>query len=47
MTTHSVHYGQAQAMRKVCQAKLNAAFTATPNRFKGIRPCLKPMPTAA
>jgi transposase InsO family protein len=47
MTPHSVHYGQAQAMREVRQATLNAAFTATPNRFKGIRPCLKPMPTAA
>ena len=47
MTPYSVHYGQAQAMRKVRQATLNAAFAATPNRFKGIRPCLKPMPTAA
>ena len=46
MTPHSVHYGQAQAMREVRQATLNAAFAATPNRFKGIRPCLKPMPTA-
>ena len=47
MTPHSVHYGQAQAMREVRQATLNAAFTATPNRFKGLHPCLKPMPTAA
>ena len=47
MTPHSVHYGQAQAMREVRQATLNAAFNATPNRFKGIRPCLRPMPTAA
>lgn len=47
MTPHSVHYGQAQAMREVRQATLNAAFIATPNRFKGMRPCLKPMPTAA
>ena len=44
---HSAHYGQAQTMREVRQAKLNLAITATPNRFKGVRPCLKPMPTAA
>ena len=47
MTPHSVHYGQAQVMRETRQATLNAAFDATPHRFKGIRPCLKPMPTAA
>ena len=47
MTPHSVHYGQAQAIRVIRQATLNAAFDATPHRFKGIRPCLKPMPTAA
>ena len=47
MTPHSVHYGQAQAMREVRQATLNAAYAATPNRFKGIQPCLKPMPVAA
>ena len=47
MTPHSVHYGQAKAMREVRQATLNSAFHATPNRFKGIRPCLMPMPTAA
>jgi putative transposase len=47
MTPHSVHYGQAQAMREVRQATLDAAFHATPKRFKGIRPFLKPMPTAA
>jgi putative transposase len=47
MTPHSVHYGQAQALRATRQATLDAAFSATPNRFKGIRPCLKPMPTAA
>jgi hypothetical protein len=37
-TPHSVHYGQAQAMRVVRQATLNAAFAATPKRFKGIAP---------
>lgn len=47
MTPHSVHYGQVQSMREVMKATLNAAFSATPNRFKGIRPCLKPMPNAA
>lgn len=47
MTPHSVHYGLAQAMRATRQTTLDAAFLATPKRFKGIRPCLKPMPTAA
>ncbi len=47
MTPHSVHYGLAQAMRATRQTTLDAAFEATPKRFKGIRPCLKPMPTAA
>jgi len=47
MTPHSVHYGLAEAMRVTRQATLDAAFIATPKRFKGIRPCLKPMPTAA
>ncbi len=47
MTPHSVLYGQAQAMREVRQATLNAAFAATPTSFKGIRPHIKPMPTAA
>ncbi len=40
------HYGQAHAMRAAKQATLDAAFQATPNRFKGINPCLAPMPTA-
>ena len=47
MTPHSVHYGLAQAMRATRQTTLDAAFLATPKRFKGMRPCLKPMPTAA
>jgi hypothetical protein len=38
--------GHAGAMRAVRQATLDAAFLATPNRFKGINPCLAPMPTA-
>ena len=46
MTPHSVHYGQAQALLATRQATLDAAFSATPNRFKGIRPCQKPLPTA-
>lgn len=47
MTPHSVHYGLAHAMRATRQATLDAAFLATPIRFKGIRPTLKPMPIAA
>jgi putative transposase len=47
MTPHSVHHGLAQAMRATRQATLDTAFLATPNRFKGMRPCLKPMPIAA
>ena len=46
MTPNSVHYGQAHAMRAARQATMDAAFRATPNRFKGINPCLAPMPTA-
>jgi putative transposase len=43
----AANYVQAQALRQTQQETLNAAFDATPNRFKGVRPCLKPMPTAA
>ena len=46
MTPYSVHYGKAQALLATRQATLDAAFSATPNRFKGIRPCQKPLPTA-
>jgi hypothetical protein len=42
----AANYVQAQALRQTQQETLNAAFDATPNRFKGVRPCLKPMPTA-
>jgi len=46
MTPHSVHYGQAAALRAQRQATLNVAFAANPNRFKKKPPLLKPMPTA-
>ena len=46
MTPHSVHYGQAQTLLAARQATLDTAFSATPNRFKGVRPCQKPLPTA-
>ena len=46
MTPHSVHYGQAQTLLATRQATLDTAFSATPNRFKGVRPCQKPLPTA-
>ena len=48
MTPHSVHYGHAAALREVRQAALDAAFLASPSRFKGRRP--EPtalLPTAA
>ena len=38
--------GHACAMRAVRQATLDAAFRATPKRFKGVNPCLAPMPIA-
>lgn len=47
MTPYSVHYGLATDMRIVRQATLDAAFAATPMRFKNKRPLLPPMPTAA
>jgi len=47
MTPHSVHYGLAADIRAVRQDTLDAAFLANPNRFKGRRPQLAPMPTAA
>ena len=47
MTPHSVHYGHAQAMRTARQVTLDAAFQATPKRFKGIRPTPASLPTAA
>ena len=47
MTPHSVHYGHAQAMRTARQVTLDAAFLATPKRFKGLRPTPASLPTAA
>ena len=47
MTPHSVHYGHAQALREVRQAALDAAFLASPKRFKGRRPQPPELPTAA
>ena len=46
MTPHSVHYGHAQALRTARQATLDAAFFATPTRFKGHRPTPSALPTA-
>ena len=46
MTPHSVHYGQARTLLATRQATLDAAFNAMPNRFKGVRPCQKPLPSA-
>ncbi|MEO7244416.1 MAG: DDE-type integrase/transposase/recombinase [Rubrivivax sp.] len=47
MTPHSVHHGHAQQLRIARQAALDAAFRATPNRFKGRRPEPPALPTAA
>jgi putative transposase len=47
MTPQAVHYGHAQALRKTRQATLDAAFMATPTRFKGSRPQAQALPTAA
>ena len=38
MTSSSVHYGHAQALRDVRQAALDDAFLASPTRFKGRPP---------
>ena len=47
MTPQAVHYGHAQALREVRQAALDAAFHASPKRFKGRRPTPCELPTAA
>ena len=47
MTPHSVHYGHAQALRQGRQTALDAAFLATPKRFKDRRPQPPALPTAA
>jgi putative transposase len=47
MTPHSMHHGHAQALHTARQATLDAAFLATPKRFKGLRPTPASLPTAA
>lgn len=47
MTPHSVHYGQAQALRRARQDTLDAAFLAHPKRFKSKSPQPPMLPTAA
>ncbi len=47
MPPHSVHYGQAQAMRITRQTTLDAAFQLHPNRFKSKCPQPPALPTAA
>ncbi len=47
MTPQAVHYGQAQALCEARQAALDAAFLATPRRFKGRRPEPHALPSAA
>ena len=46
MTPHSVHYGHAQALRRARATTLQAAFLASPNRFKGRCPQPPTLPTA-
>ena len=46
MTPQAVHYGQATALRDARQLALDAAFLATPTRFKGRRPRPHALPTA-
>jgi putative transposase len=47
MTPQAMHYGQAQALHEARQTALDAAFRATPMRFKGKRPTPCDLPTAA
>ena len=47
VTPYSVHHGQAEQLRTVQQATLDAAFRAAPNRFKGRRPEPPALPAAA
>ena len=47
MTPHAMHSGQAAAIHDVRQTALDAAFLATPERFKGRRPQPPRLPTAA
>lgn len=47
MTPHMVHYGQASAVTEQRIVTLNAAFAATPNRFKYVAPRPPELPSAA
>ena len=47
MTPEAVHYGTAVALTQQRSVMLDAAFTANPNRFKGIAPKPPELPTAA
>ena len=47
MTPHMVHYGQAAAVTEQRAVTLNAAFAATPNRFKYVAPRPPELPSAA
>lgn len=47
MTPHMVHYGQAAAVTEQRAVTLNAAFAATPSRFKYVAPRPPELPSAA
>jgi putative transposase len=47
MTPQAVHYGHAMALRGARQVTLDAAFAASPRRFKGRRPHPASLPSAA
>lgn len=46
MTPHSVHYGHAKELRCARASTLEAAFLASPNRFKGRCPQPPALPTS-
>ena len=46
-TPQAGHYGRAQALRDARQTALDAAFRASPKRFKGRRPQPHALPAAA
>ena len=47
ITPQAVHFGHAMALREARQATLDAAFLASPRRFKGRRPQPASLPSAA
>jgi putative transposase len=47
MTPHMVHHGLATAVTEQRRVTLNAAFAATPSRFKHVAPTPPQMPSAA